>query len=241
MLSSPSTRVLADAVVDALVTTADQPEAVTEGQLGGQRLVEAATPGPEQVERSHRVGGLDGGEQRLGLHHHAGAAAEGRVVHRAVDVGGLVARIVEAEVEQRLLLGLAEQALGAERLDQPGEDGEHVDAHGLQAYGAMIFHLTEPARWHRSLAEGVHTGSTRGVELADEGYIHCSTAAQWPGVRAAFYADVADLLLLHVDESLLTSPVVVEQLDGAPEPFPHVYGPINLTAIVTVEPLTPLA
>lgn len=104
----------------------------------------------------------------------------------------------------------------------------------------MIFHLTEPARWERSLAEGVHTASTRGVELADEGFVHCSTAEQWPRVRALFYADVDDLLLLHVDEDRLSSPVVYEQLGGATEPFPHVYGPIDLAAVVAVEHLAPI-
>lgn len=101
----------------------------------------------------------------------------------------------------------------------------------------MIYHLTERSRWERSLAEGVHTGSTRDVELADEGFIHCSTAEQWPGVRARFYADLDDLVLLHVDESLLAAPVVFEQVGDAPSEFPHVYGPIDLAAIVEVEPL----
>ncbi len=99
----------------------------------------------------------------------------------------------------------------------------------------MIYHLTEPDRWHQSLAEGLHTGSTRGVELAQEGYIHCSTAKQWPGVVERFYGDAAELLLLHVDESKLDSPLIYEQLAGAPEPFPHVYGPIPVTAVVEVE------
>ena len=44
-----------------------------------------------------------------------------------------------------------------------------------------------------------------------------------------------DLLLLHIDESLLGVPVVYEQLGGAPEPFPHVYGPIPVDAVVAVE------
>ena len=101
----------------------------------------------------------------------------------------------------------------------------------------MIYHLTEPARWERSLAEGTHTGSTRGVDLADEGFIHCSTAEQWPKVRELFYADVPDLLLLHVDETRLPDPVVYEKLGDAPEPFPHVYGPIPLDAVVEVEQL----
>jgi len=101
----------------------------------------------------------------------------------------------------------------------------------------MIYHLTEPDRWARSQHEGVHTGSTRGRELADEGFIHCSTAAQWPVVRRMFYADVEALLLLHIDEALLDTPPVFEQLGDAPEPFPHIYGPIPLSAVVEVETL----
>ncbi len=101
----------------------------------------------------------------------------------------------------------------------------------------MIYHVTDRARWERSLAEGRHTGSTRDVELAEEGYIHCSTADQVAGVLERFYDGVPDLVLLHIDETLLASPVVYEQLGGAPEPFPHVYGPIDLAAVVEAEPL----
>lgn len=101
----------------------------------------------------------------------------------------------------------------------------------------MIFHLTEPDRWTQSVADGVHTGSTRGVELAQEGYIHCSTAEQWPAVVGRFYSDAEQLLLLHVDETKLDAPLVYEQLGDAPEAFPHVYGPIPLAAVVEVERL----
>ncbi len=101
----------------------------------------------------------------------------------------------------------------------------------------MIFHLTDSTRWAQSVAAGQHTGSSRGVELADEGFIHCSTAAQWPATVERFYADVDDLLLLHIDESLLDAPLVIEQLGDAPEPFPHVYGPIAVAAVVKVERL----
>lgn len=100
----------------------------------------------------------------------------------------------------------------------------------------MIYHVTERTRWERSQREGVHTGSTRGVELADEGFVHCSTAGQLPGVLERFYRGVPDLVVLHIDEVRLTAPVVVEQVGDAAEPFPHVYGPIDLTAVVTVEP-----
>jgi uncharacterized protein (DUF952 family) len=101
----------------------------------------------------------------------------------------------------------------------------------------MIFHITDAATWADSQQRGSHTGSTRGVDLAEEGYIHCSTAEQWRGVLERFYGDDADLLLLHVDEQRLSAPLVYEQLPGMPEPFPHVYGPINLDAVVNVERL----
>ena len=103
----------------------------------------------------------------------------------------------------------------------------------------MIFHVTDSATWARSHQQGAHTASTRGVDLAEEGFIHCSTEQQWRGVVERYYADTSDLVLLHVDEQLLTSPLVYEQLPGAPEPFPHVYGPINLDAVVTAEHLPP--
>jgi len=101
----------------------------------------------------------------------------------------------------------------------------------------MIFHLTDPDRWAQSLVDGEHTGSSRGIELTDEGFIHCSTAAQWPATVERFYADVDALILLHIDETLLDVPLVIEQLGEAPEPFPHVYGPIPLAAVVEVERL----
>ena len=154
-----------------------------------------------------------------------------------MHIGGVVSQVVCSQIEQLVGTSPAEQTLGAERVDESREDGEHVDLHGVQAYEAMIFHITDTATWADSLRRGKHTGSTRGIDLSEEGYIHCSTADQWPGVVERFYADATDLLLLHIDEDKLTSPLVYEQLPGAPETFPHVYGPINLDAVVTVEPI----
>lgn len=101
----------------------------------------------------------------------------------------------------------------------------------------MIYHLTEPERWAQSVANGEHTASTRDLELADEGFIHCSTLAQWPATAERFYADAAELLLLHIDEALLDAPPIYERLGGATEPFPHIYGPIPLSAVVEVQRL----
>lgn len=102
-----------------------------------------------------------------------------------------------------------------------------------------IYHLAEPSDWAAALETGRYERSTRGRSLAEEGYIHASTADQWPVVRRSFYADVVGpILLLEIDPALLTSPLVVEV--GNPqtgEEFPHVYGPLDVSAVVSVTEL----
>jgi uncharacterized protein (DUF952 family) len=102
-----------------------------------------------------------------------------------------------------------------------------------------IFHIATLADWQQAQESGAYTTSTRGVTLEQEGYIHASRADQWEGVRAAFYADVAEpLVLLEIDTDLLDSPVVEEPpAPGVEETFPHVYGAIAPSAVVAVTPL----
>jgi uncharacterized protein (DUF952 family) len=106
---------------------------------------------------------------------------------------------------------------------------------------ATIYHLALPEYWEAAQSSGSYDQSTLGLTLADEGFVHCSTASQWPIVRQAFYGAIdGPLLLLEVDEELLGSPVVREV--GNPESgeeFPHVYGPINTDAVVRVTELSP--
>ena len=105
----------------------------------------------------------------------------------------------------------------------------------------VIYHLAEPSDWERARRDGAYTGSTRGRSLEEEGFIHASSPEQWPVVRRSFYGDLAEpLILLHVDEARLSSPVVHEV--GNPETgetFPHVYGPIDLDAVVDTTLLEP--
>ena len=104
--------VLAHPVVDALVATAQQREPVAGRQLGCHRLVETAAAGAQQEQRTRQVGLLDGGEHRLGRQHHAGAAAVGGVVDRAVRVGRSASRRFQhPQVEQVAVAGLADQAV----------------------------------------------------------------------------------------------------------------------------------
>lgn len=100
----------------------------------------------------------------------------------------------------------------------------------------MIFHIAERHRWEQAVAGGSYTASTLGRELHEEGFIHCSTTEQVGGVAERFYRGVQNLVLLHIDEAQLTSPVRWEAVGGTGGLFPHVYGPIDPTAVVRVEP-----
>jgi uncharacterized protein (DUF952 family) len=103
-----------------------------------------------------------------------------------------------------------------------------------------IFHLATAADWAAAQASGTYTTSTRGVSLADEGFIHASREDQWEGVRERYYADVDEpLVLLAIDTDLLDVPVVEEEVPGGGT-FPHVYGPIRPTAVVQVTALCDL-
>jgi glutathione S-transferase len=101
---------------------------------------------------------------------------------------------------------------------------------------AGLYHIALPADWAAAVESGAYTISTRGVTLADEGYVHCSRRHQVEATANRFYGDLAELVLLTIDESALDAPVVEEDLHGAGEPFPHVYGPIPITAVVDARP-----
>ena len=98
-----------------------------------------------------------------------------------------------------------------------------------------LFHLALARDWAAARAAGEYTVSTRGRTLVEEGFIHASRADQWAGVRERFYADVTEpLVLLVIDPSRLTAQVREEAVPGLDETFPHIYGPIDLDAVVEV-------
>ena len=93
----------------------------------------------------------------------------------------------------------------------------------------MILHITTPDAWAKAQAEGVY----RAPSLATEGFIHCSTDRQMAATANKHYARRSGLILLCIDEKRLTADVRYEDL-GAGDLFPHIYGPINIDAVIKV-------
>ena len=102
-----------------------------------------------------------------------------------------------------------------------------------------LFHLSLVDDWAAAQRAGEVTDSTRDVSLAAEGYIHCSFADQVAATASRFYGDLDVVVLLRIDPALVTSPIVVEDLVGSGVEFPHVYGPIPVSAVVDAQVAAP--
>lgn len=96
-----------------------------------------------------------------------------------------------------------------------------------------ILHITPRVRWELALA----TGEYRSDDLAAEGFIHCLALEQLGYVVGKFYQGRRDLVVLRIDPEKLESSVKWENPHPTWKLFPHIYGPINVEAVVEVVPL----
>lgn len=104
----------------------------------------------------------------------------------------------------------------------------------------FIFHIATAGDWERARRDGAYATSTIGRTLAEEGFIHASQAFQVADVANRYYRGVPDdLVVLVIDPARVRAPVRFERVPGAPEPFPHIYGPLNPDAVVAARPLAP--
>jgi uncharacterized protein (DUF952 family) len=94
----------------------------------------------------------------------------------------------------------------------------------------MIYHIATSEDWKLHLANAMYEPNG----FSNEGFIHCSTREQVPGVLERYYTGIKNLVLLHIDESKLTAALKYEEATNK-ELFPHVFGPINKDAIVKME------
>lgn len=102
----------------------------------------------------------------------------------------------------------------------------------------MILHITSKNEWLEAQQRGEYVAPS----LETEGFIHCSTENQVLHVANAFYRGRNDLVLLNLNEAKLKPELKWEPPAAAgPAPgisesdkFPHIFGPINLTAVASV-------
>ncbi len=97
----------------------------------------------------------------------------------------------------------------------------------------LIYKIAPHALWREAEAAGRFDGAP--VDLAD-GFIHFSTAGQVRETAARHFAGRADLLLIAVDAEALGPALKWEPSRGG-NLFPHLYGPLALSAVRAVGPL----
>ena len=96
-----------------------------------------------------------------------------------------------------------------------------------------IFHAALPDDWAEAFATGEYTVSTRGASLEEVGFIHASTSEQIERVVNHFYGDVDQLVLLTIDPRKVPHEIRWEPpAPDVEELFPHIYGPLPVTAVV---------
>ena len=101
-----------------------------------------------------------------------------------------------------------------------------------------IIHICGRKSWKAAVA----AGSYQPESLESEGFIHCSCLDQVLDVANAFYRDRDDLVLLVIDPHQVQANILWEEVispasprkKSGPDVFPHIYGPLNLDAVLKV-------
>jgi uncharacterized protein (DUF952 family) len=106
---------------------------------------------------------------------------------------------------------------------------------------SRILHLTTNADWRAARAAGEYRLSTRGQTLDEVGFIHCSRLHQVTRIANAVYPGEHGLVLLVIDTDRVGAEIREEAGADTDERFPHIYGPLNLDAVVDVIPIAPRA
>lgn len=101
------------------------------------------------------------------------------------------------------------------------------------AYFMLIYKIVPRDIWREAQAKGVFEGA--GVDLED-GYIHFSSRAQVEETAARHFKGAADLLLVAIEADRLGEALKWEPSRGG-DLFPHLYGPLPLSAASRVDPL----
>jgi uncharacterized protein (DUF952 family) len=94
----------------------------------------------------------------------------------------------------------------------------------------VILHIATRSDWDEALAAGEYRADT----LATEGFIHASTREQVLGVADARFRGQRGLVLLVIEPTRVRADLRWEESEPGEAPFPHLYGPLNVDAVVDV-------
>jgi uncharacterized protein (DUF952 family) len=94
----------------------------------------------------------------------------------------------------------------------------------------MIYHIAIATDWVQALEQGFYAPQA----FASEAFIHACKAEQVEGVCERYFKDQTGLVVLHINERFLKPPHTFVFSAASNDEFPHIFGPINLDAVVEV-------
>ncbi len=96
-----------------------------------------------------------------------------------------------------------------------------------------IYHLADAAAWPEATASGQYHGTAFDRQ---DGFIHFSSESEVRASAAKHRAGRSDVVLVAVDPTLLGAALKWEPARGGVL-FPHLYGPLDLSAVLWALPL----
>lgn len=94
----------------------------------------------------------------------------------------------------------------------------------------IIYHVTSRKEWNDALQNNFYEAPS----LKTEGFIHCSKANQVQGVLERYFKGKTDLVKLVIDTNKLSHKLQFDFSASVNEEFPHVYGVINIDAVIDI-------
>ena len=91
-----------------------------------------------------------------------------------------------------------------------------------------IYHITTSENWDLAVAKELYDFCA----LKTDGFIHCSTFTQVIKTANDFFKGADNLIVLEIETDKTQSEIRFENLEGGDEKFPHIYGPVELDAVV---------
>jgi uncharacterized protein (DUF952 family) len=97
---------------------------------------------------------------------------------------------------------------------------------------ATIYHITSAVEAAAAARSGTYVPNAFDAD----GFIHCSYQRQVQDVANRRFPGRADLVLLEIDRAELPCHVIDENLEGGTDLYPHIYGPLPMSAVLQVHP-----
>jgi uncharacterized protein (DUF952 family) len=102
---------------------------------------------------------------------------------------------------------------------------------------AQLYHFADAAQWTAQHA----TGSYAPPGWETEGFIHCATRAQIPGVCDRHLRGRTNLLMLTLSAAALGRDLRYDWSEASRDWYPHVYSAIPVPAVLAVCDFDPMS